>query len=353
MSHFPRIWHRLSPVSISSFNQSPNQTTPLPRTWSLPRASPYIYLPSRPTSTSPLPSPSSPSTRRRSKGRTPRKQISTLDPNRLQPSDFIDLSTHSTVGIWTVPRGSYEAPKIALRYGMGDRNSKLPFPSGARGFLYYARDPGLAEGGQVRFRIVATPEGAFEEGQDLLLRNGMPWHIPPGLLPRAPNVGLARLLLRDELVTREQVAAWESYPQKLRHSPVVTRFGQPFTPSLSTSMLVIWVRTSTHDRVCHLRLWLSLARHSFTRGVGTVCLEPSSLPEHAGKRIVVIRVLELLEPVESRAGLPFTPTVPVVGELLRHPRSGRTVEFDLDRPSIITSTLRSFWDDYEKCKPGA
>ncbi|KAI0265325.1 hypothetical protein BC834DRAFT_181345 [Gloeopeniophorella convolvens] len=267
MSQFPRIWHRLSPASLSSFfNQRLNQTTPLPRTWSLRRASPYIYLStSRSTSTSSLPSSSSPPPRPPS--RNTRKQISTLDPDRLQPSDFIDLSAYTTVGIWTGPRSAFEAPKVHLRYDQaGAHSSRIPFPSGARGFLYYARDPGLAEGGQVRFRIVATPESAFEAGQDLLLRNGIPWHIPPGLLPRVPNVGLVRLLLRDELVTREQLAAWESYPQKLRHSPVVTRFGQPFSMSLSAAKPGTWVRTSTHDRVHYLRFRLSHANYYFARG---------------------------------------------------------------------------------------
>ncbi|KAI0265327.1 hypothetical protein BC834DRAFT_181364 [Gloeopeniophorella convolvens] len=208
MPHFPRIWHRPSPASLSSFfNQSLNQTTPLTRTWSLRRASPHIYPPSRSTSTSSLPSPSLPSPRL---GRTPRKQISTLDPDRLQPSDFVNFSTHSMVGVWTTPPGLYEAPRVRLRYAQRASNVRIPFPPGTHGFLYYARDPGLAEGGQIRFRIVATPEGAFEEGQDLSLPNGMPWHVTPGILPRAPTVGLVRLLLRDELVTREQVAAWES-----------------------------------------------------------------------------------------------------------------------------------------------
>ncbi|KAI0265354.1 hypothetical protein BC834DRAFT_182067 [Gloeopeniophorella convolvens] len=350
MSHLTRIWHRPSLACLSS---SFNRTAPLPRKRYLRCASPCIYLPSRPTSTSSQPSPSSPSTRPRPKGHTSRKQISTLDPERLQPSDFIDLSNYSTVGIWTVPRGSYEAPKIGLRYEVEGRSSKLPFPSDARGFLYYAHDPELAEGGQVRFRIVATPEGAFEAGQDLLLRSGMPWHIAPGILPRAPTIGLVKLLLRDGLVTREQVAAWESYPRKFKHSPVITRFGQPFHMPLSVTMPGIRVRTSTHGHVRHLQFWFSLARHSFTRGAGTVCLEPSSLPEHAGKRIVVIRVLELHEPVESRTGLGFTPAVPLAGKLLQYPFSGRTVQFDLDVPSNMASTLRRLWDDYAKSKPGA
>ncbi|KAI0265328.1 hypothetical protein BC834DRAFT_843595 [Gloeopeniophorella convolvens] len=347
----------MAPLSLASLSSFFNSTALLPRTWSLPRASPCVYFPSRPTSTStsPLPSPSSPSPRPRSRprGRTPRKQISTLDPDRLQPSDFIDLSTHCTVGIWTVPRGSYAVPKVLLRYELGKRKLRLPFPSGARGFLYYARDPELAEGGQVRFRIVPTPEGAFEAGQDLLFRNGMPWHITPGILPRAPAAGLARLLLRDGLVTQEQFAAWKSFPQMLRHSPVVTRFGQPFSLSFSVTMPGIWVRTSTHGRVCHLRFRLSTAGHPFTRGAGTVCLEPSSLPEHAGSRVVVIRVLEVLEPVESRTGLGFTPPVPVVGELLRYPHSGRPVEFNLDVSSSAAYNLKSLWDDYAKSKPGA
>ncbi|KAI0265330.1 hypothetical protein BC834DRAFT_181430 [Gloeopeniophorella convolvens] len=316
MSHLPRIWY--SP-SLACLSFSFKQAIPLPQTWSLPRARPSIYLPSRPTSTSHLPSPSSPSSH------PPeffiRKQINTLDPNRLQPSDFIDLSNRSTAAIWTVPRGSYEVPKIALRYELEGRNSKLPFPSGTRGFLYYLRDPELAEGGQVRFRIVATPEGAFEAGQDLLLRNGMPWHVPPGLLPRAPTMGLMKLLLRDELVTRGQVAVWESYPRKLKPSPVVTRFGQPFSLSLSATKPGMRVRTSSHGHVRHLQFWFSHAKHSFTRGAGTVCLEPSSLPEHAGKHVVVIRVLELHEPVESRAGLGFTPAFPMAGSC----SSARTV----------------------------
>ncbi|KAI0265353.1 hypothetical protein BC834DRAFT_182082 [Gloeopeniophorella convolvens] len=303
---------------------------------------------SRPLSRS-VPSHSSEPSTSTPKPPTPRsrtRRISTLDSNHIQPSDYIYLSTHQTAYVRIAPRGSQdEYGRVILRYEIAGHDY-TPFPQGTRGYLYYARAHDLAEGGQVRFRVVAAP-GDFAAGTDLLFPGGGPWHVRPGLFSGRNNSALAKLLLRDGLVTRAQLAVWDSFPKSLTRTTVVARFGQPFQLDFTLYAPCFWIRTS--DRARAVRFWLAKGNY-LSRGTGLVCLEPSPLPEHAGRRIAVMRVLEILEPAECQPGLRFVPFLPVPGELLVHPRSGWVVSFEDGRDSPRKYGLESLWEDYERSK---
>ncbi|KAI0265331.1 hypothetical protein BC834DRAFT_878916 [Gloeopeniophorella convolvens] len=128
---------------------------------------------------------------------------------------------------------------------------------------------------------------------------------------------------------------------------VVGRFGQPFPLDFNLYVPSFWVRASAGG-VRSVRFWFTGARYRFLRGAGLVCLEPSTVPAHAGRQVAVLRVLEISEPVERQPGIQFVPFRPVPGELLLHPHSGRPVSFEEGRDSPRKCGLQSLWEDYEQ-----
>lgn len=109
------------------------------------------------------------------------KQFRTLDPSRMEPSDFMDISFMNLPSIGAVSSNNVEPKKVhADSMGFGDTLAK-PLPSRTRGFLYYhppmPNAPPAA--GEVRFRLTTGPDpGQFASGVDLLNSDGIPWSIP-------------------------------------------------------------------------------------------------------------------------------------------------------------------------------
>ncbi|KAJ7030285.1 hypothetical protein C8F04DRAFT_1367738 [Mycena alexandri] len=125
--------------------------------------------------------------------------ITSLRPENLKSSDFVDLSGIST---------SY------LAFGLSGRDAvfqykfskaKVPFPGRAWGYLYYrpssAWTPVLVAG-SVRLRINSDDA----HGSDLLLPNGLPWQIIlPQIVLRRQYKSLYRELLEEGLVSKSEV----------------------------------------------------------------------------------------------------------------------------------------------------
>ncbi|RDB31110.1 hypothetical protein Hypma_000049 [Hypsizygus marmoreus] len=140
-----------------------------------------------------------------SKGQPKRKKgrqiISTLHPDRIRDSDYMDLSSGPTRKLIFAPTTT--SPSTLSYYG---GNKRLHcFPGHCRGFLYYHRDPTLPpESAAVRFRLTTdTNASSFKNGADLMQPiHGRPWSVC--LLSIAKSrcyVSLKELLLRDKLVT--------------------------------------------------------------------------------------------------------------------------------------------------------
>ncbi|RDB29745.1 hypothetical protein Hypma_013746 [Hypsizygus marmoreus] len=96
-----------------------------------------------------------------------RRVISTLDPSRLQDSDFLDLSNGITsasliasAATNLIPHAASslfpQIPRTTVQfYYYGGAVPRKTFPTDARGFLYYHRDPELPPiSGAVRFRLM-------------------------------------------------------------------------------------------------------------------------------------------------------------------------------------------------------
>src|SRR4051812_26499937 len=126
--------------------------------------------------------------------------ISTLDPERLLPSDYMDLSGHFN---------RTPLRKTELSYS----GSPIPFPPNTRGFFYYHRDPALPPiAGQLRFRLTPKRDPAsFAEGTDLLRTDFRPWGR--SLLIMAAQRGYALILARlleDGLIDSELLGKCET-----------------------------------------------------------------------------------------------------------------------------------------------
>ncbi|RDB31119.1 hypothetical protein Hypma_000040 [Hypsizygus marmoreus] len=255
-----------------------------------------------------------------------RCEISTLDPSRLQDSDFLDLSNGvsctrlvTSTPIILHPSASSSPPEwchsnIQIYYH-GKIGLRRPFPAHARGFLYYHRDPELPPtSGAVRFSL--TPDAhasSFSAGMDLILPDGRtPWAIWLVTIANAAKyVGLKHLLLSDGLVTPELLEhcrhlgvgseASNGLNQMYRHT--LFRLDQPFVLDLASTPRFSVVGPQGMERavITFTRVQMRHTKKPFFpfSGQCMVRFERSLAPEHAGKRVAVIRVLEILTPIVS------------------------------------------------------
>ncbi|TFY59035.1 hypothetical protein EVG20_g7939 [Dentipellis fragilis] len=279
----------------------------------------------------------------------PRRQrpwFSTLDPTRLSPDDFCDLS--GTLNARPLRKVKIHGSSVlSLYYGMEHREC-LPFPPDTRGFFYYyptstprvSDDPdGRPENrprvlvGEVRFRLTRTSDpSCFAEGQDLRHADGLPWSVPFERIATHPGAcDLRTILLRDGLVSEEQL---EHEREHVRRSGVSSRrvvsrrvmsgLGQPFSANLSRKNWSIVV-DSVAGPAGPERKWVPLQNlflqpdgRPYFSGKMICCLERSPLPEHADLRVLVIRVLKITDPLAPLAPLPpeRAMDVPVEGALV-------------------------------------
>ncbi|KAH6893879.1 hypothetical protein BKA70DRAFT_1321031 [Coprinopsis sp. MPI-PUGE-AT-0042] len=134
------------------------------------------------------------------------KRISTLDPPKLAPWDWVDISGLKTARVQIGKTKSKGLPGLPLDYKRcGPSNRRFPWPPSARGFFYFHRPQGLhPAAGSLRFRSVESPAGllhAFDTdpGSDPALSNArgfdltvdaggytVPWSIPLLGLRRTP-----------------------------------------------------------------------------------------------------------------------------------------------------------------------
>jgi hypothetical protein len=170
-----------------------------------------------------------------------KRDISTLRPVRLTPTDAIDLSAKAKY-----TKHSYRLVLEYITCGVKD----IPFPDGTHGFLYFAPGPLHAPlAGEVRFRITPGADPAnFAEGRDLLLPNGlMPWAIPLVVAfsgSKRTHSHLYEVLTHeDQALGSELVASLhhQSVKRLPRGTPIIHSMGQPFVCDSSNSSMQIWV----------------------------------------------------------------------------------------------------------------
>ncbi|KAI0064515.1 hypothetical protein BV25DRAFT_1914229 [Artomyces pyxidatus] len=280
--------------------------------------------------------------------RPPKISINTLNPLRLQPSDFVDLSnrrapTYSIRGR-PYPRGN--------RLGYAAANSKR-FPDGTQGFFYYhPPTPPETILGELRFRVTSSADPAtFSSGSDLRTLDGEPWGILPAFLGPSAYHGstLGQLLLDERLVTQAQRELWDKLPYRRNPVSVVTQFGEPFAVSFGNSVFSHWVVTPKGvqaHRFMNRTCW-RVRRDVFravVRGDALVSWELSSLPIHEGRRVAVLRMVKALTEVKLVAEYEGTMPMPVEGALI-YVRANKPWALDLSEDTCSSRSLRLLLPD--------
>ncbi|KAF8198378.1 hypothetical protein K438DRAFT_1759744 [Mycena galopus ATCC 62051] len=255
-----------------------------------------------------------------------RRMLTTLSPRYLTAADYTILSNRPHPAIAFIPR----TQSFPIRFFKTD-TAYQPFPPGTRGFLYYyvpRHLPPMAGG--LRFRI--TPRGhpaSFEDGHDLL-HEGLPWEI--SLVNIASAVG-RKTVLRDQLLKEGLVTQADLdhccaiTPNKKRLDPKITlyRLAQPFPVAFHRG-LYAWVVGEAEIKPWSYAFMFADNRAQYRplvrpyTGSALAQFELSTLPEHAGRPVVVMRIVKMLTPPTCVVpGYDNAIPTPVEGELFLRP----------------------------------
>ncbi|TFY62776.1 hypothetical protein EVG20_g6580 [Dentipellis fragilis] len=303
-------------------------------------------------------------TQRKTRPGRRRPWFSTLDPTRLSPTDYCDLSGKLNARPLCEVKidGGF---LLNLHYGM-EQNAALRFPPDTRGFFYYhptstprvSDDPnGRPEDGlrvlvgELRFRLTRTNDPAcFAEGQDLRHTDGLPWSVPFERIATSPAAhDLRAILLRDGLISEEQLEGEREHVRMRRSGlssrRVMSSLGEPFSANLCRRRWYIAVDSVAgpagpeRKGVPLQNAFLQPDRRPYFSGRMVCCLERSSLPEHAHLPALVIRVLKITDPLVPLTPLPPERSidVPVEGALISRKGSPRLIR--VSRSSALLPLL--------------
>ncbi|KAJ7078743.1 hypothetical protein B0H15DRAFT_859995 [Mycena belliarum] len=305
--------------------------------------------------------------------------LSTLDPSRLSFEDHLDLSGR------TVHRANFAAerassnaaleessrlvpgtktrvrkPEAIITYVQyyGNARVHLPFPSSTQGFLYYhPGSPTSPLGGSLRFRITPDPSPkSFHLGSDLLFPSGSPWRI---LLPQiACRIMFAKLgpqLVRDRLVTDDLLSRCRDlFQNRGRIHPDTTVFGFDSTFLVEFNKVGI-SQTVVGSRLHKMQLEMFKTSTKSYPWIGSALarFEPSTLPQYAGRRVLHLRFVKIIE-----FALRTLDDDQQSEERFEHPEEGKLLTrckrkyaparpwaYDIDKSDSITPVaLRDLWE---------
>ncbi|KAJ7266856.1 hypothetical protein C8J57DRAFT_1068829 [Mycena rebaudengoi] len=267
------------------------------------------------------------------------RTASTLKPRLLRARDFLDLSQANHRGSTVF----FNAGGVQLRY-----RGRIPFPPHSRGFLYYHSDPTLSPlAGSVRLRTTTSDApSSFPQGQDLLSPTGMSWQISlPQIATREKYSPLRRQLLNDRLVTPDQLSRCHTlFANRIRVHAELILFGlsQPFPVNFSTTLYLTIVGPTALHPIAYSVLSHEPGRYSFT-GTAIARFERSTLPEHAGKRVLLLRIVKIVEP-DVRAEYAGRHKDGELFTLPYHSEPGRLLSFNVDGDGPTAAALRVLWD---------
>ncbi|KAG6917293.1 hypothetical protein DXG01_003134 [Tephrocybe rancida] len=270
--------------------------------------------------------------------------IKTLDPARLQCSDFFDASNREQRTFRVALKDGQLLRGGHLRYATEFKPNS--FPSGTQGFLYWYRNAHLPPTtGEVRFRVTADSNPAsFEQGTDLL--------GPEGALPWSLNT--LRLVNQKRHALLEALAVAEGYlqPNFLAHTsemrldgPVLTFLEQPFVITVGSGKTITILTPTQHiykqsvdktllpanfTKGCPSFLFIETDQSTqcFVAGKLLVRFEHSTFTEHSNNKSIVMRVLKILEPLQQGTEVPLPDLVPMEGALLKHVSRGTSRSSD-------------------------
>ncbi|KAJ6546022.1 hypothetical protein DFH09DRAFT_652855 [Mycena vulgaris] len=251
--------------------------------------------------------------------------VSTINPSLITPAEYVDISQKQRVGMGFPVSGSPRGHGLCyatygITVGPALQCSRPPFPVHARGFFYYHSGPHAMEGG-LRFRVTSDDPpstSSFLRGQDLLAPSGFPWQVP--LLKMACTSGfawIAEQLVHENLVTQEQLvrcARIFSHRQPTAPQYTLFRLDSTFLVHFTSGIRLTVVGEALHAfHLSHVfgeegdrEGGTSRNRYAPWTGSAEARFEPSTLPEHAGRRVLHVRILRIIQPVGCAADVPVS-----------------------------------------------
>ncbi|KAI0046111.1 hypothetical protein FA95DRAFT_1418521 [Auriscalpium vulgare] len=230
--------------------------------------------------------------------RLPPYKIQTLDPSKLLPSDFVDLSGRAQVNYTARLADDRQIRKVKALYYAYITGDGSRFPPDTRGFLYFH-----APSREVRFRLASNDPRRFAEGRDLARPSGEPWCVRGSVLAKRSRAsGLHALLVQDGLLTEKQVAQLAEstahsaqFFEHREHIRRVTRLGETFSVSFALRRMNLLVGPSADMEI--VRWWSPFRWSLQTQDSGHALLsfERSPLSEHRGRRVLVLLVHQVSE----------------------------------------------------------
>ncbi|KAJ6546063.1 hypothetical protein DFH09DRAFT_1171903 [Mycena vulgaris] len=288
----------------------------------------------------------------------PRVTVDTLDLSRIQSTDYLDLSHRGKVSIrFAHNERSSSVGMLSYGYYRDDKTWRFPFPNEACGFLYYHFDPrGPPLKGGLRFRSTADKSpSSFPRGRDLVGPSGAVWEISLEQIACRRVYGLfTEQLVRENLVTQEQLSRCRSlFSPRNSISPhyILFRLDSTFRLKFSSAVGLTVAGEGLHKldlrHLCSETIQKVLV-YPWT-GSAMARFEPSKLPEHAGRRVLHVRIVEILQPVECAVpGYDGRVVRPEEGQLVmvrNHGGPPRPWAYDIDDSTLVGGALRVLWDN--------
>ncbi|KAJ7082631.1 hypothetical protein B0H15DRAFT_1024405 [Mycena belliarum] len=304
--------------------------------------------------------------------------ISSLNPSLISPADYLDISGRvvchlefpasknpptSTTVVW---------PRVQDGIGYGyesfdaKKQERVPFPDNTHGFLYFQCGPHTASlEGSIRFRVTtdSSPQ-SFGRGEDLLVPSGFPWQISLAQVAcRGTFATIGLQLLRDGLVTEAQLLRCRDlFDKRTKISPAHTLYtlDSPFLVNFSGTLNLTVVGAKLQGFRMTVLFAVSSGmrgepyyRHYPWSGSAIARFERSTLPEYAGRRVLHLRFIRILEPASATMDRPASSAKRVLrpeeGQLLTiscqlDPPSPWA--YDIDKPRVdAAAALRALWDN--------
>ncbi|KAJ6452162.1 hypothetical protein C8R47DRAFT_288910 [Mycena vitilis] len=281
--------------------------------------------------------------------------ISTLNPDRITPSDYLDVSSRCLLTVH-FPGSSGRGTGLRFHHiGI----TPQPFPENTAGFLYYHKHPRAAPmEGSIRLRVTRNNSpSSFSRGQDLCLPSGFSWQtILPQIAVHSDLTDIRIQLLRENLVTPEQLSQCSRVFGGSTQAPTyrtLVRIDQEFQLGFSYRPTL----TVAGQKLHRLRFPFFQAQVDGRKifpwtGSANVRFEPSPLPGADGGRVLHLRIVKLLMPVSSTVkGYRGRISRPEEGQLFtisRHNGPPEPWRCNVDHDtSPVAVALRDLWD----CSP--
>ncbi|KAJ7871009.1 hypothetical protein B0H13DRAFT_2061334 [Mycena leptocephala] len=263
--------------------------------------------------------------------------LSSLRPENLISSDFLDLSGSRQVPVYFNPT---QRP-LMLHY---DRSTvPIPFPRLACGYLYYHSPAAhLPLAGSLRLRI--NSDDAV--GSDLLLKNGLPWQILlPQIVINKQYAGVLQQLLLEKLVTNATVEQCQSlfgHRSILTPNHLIFHLQQSFSLPMTQAELRLTIvgREKLGTFIKQNLFGDPPPRYPF-KGVILVRFELS--PQQTR---IFMRVVKIVVPVCCEPGYIGRVLEPIEGQLLSYRVRGKPTPWSvsLTESTLVADALRLLLD---------